>query len=290
VHSAVAAEDPEAADYLATLVASNLVAGNSYEVLVNGDQAFPAMLDAIAHARKRISFETFVYEEGQVANQFTDALEKAAQRGVTVYVILDAVGANSIDIDHVKRLRAAGCTIVNFNPTSWYTLEEVNYRTHRKILVVDGTIGFTGGLGVADHWLGHAQDPDHWRDTHFRIEGPVVAQLQAAFMENWIEITGRVLHGEAYLAEHDFQRVHELDASVIRNRRQMNVDETFACAGGVGRTYSGELVAGTANTEHRVRDETDFEFALGDFTHHRIDQKRHVIIDDLDHRHRVAVG
>src|SRR4029434_9482986 len=150
VRSAVAEEDPEAADYLATLVASNLVAGNSYEVLVNGDQAFLAMLDAIAHARKRISFDTFVYEEGQVANQFTDALEKAAQRGVTVYVILDAVGANSIDIDHVKRLRAAGCTIVNFNPTSWYTLEEVNYRTHRKILVVDGTIGFTGWLGVGD--------------------------------------------------------------------------------------------------------------------------------------------
>src|SRR4030095_5641655 len=106
VRSAVAAEDPDAADYLATLVASNLVVGNSYEVLpnvwpsnlcggntqkalANGDRAFPAMLDAIAHARQRVSFETFVYEDGQVANQFTDALEKAARRGVTVYVILD---------------------------------------------------------------------------------------------------------------------------------------------------------------------------------------------------------
>jgi len=187
VRSAVAAEDPDAADYLATLVASNLVAGNSYEVLVNGDQAFPAMLDAIAHARQRVSFETFVYEDGQVANQFTNALEKAARRGVTVYVILDAVGARSIDTDHVKRLRAAGCTIVNFNPTSWYTLEDVNYRTHRKILVVDGTVGFTGGLGVADHWLGDAQDAKHWRDTHVLIRGPIVRLLEGAFYENLIE-------------------------------------------------------------------------------------------------------
>ena len=187
LRSAVAAEDPDAADYLATLVSSNLLAGNSYEVLVNGDEAFPAMLDAIAHARERVSFETFVYEEGQVANQFTDALEKAAQRGVTVYVILDAVGTSSIDTDHVKRLREAGCTIVIFNPTSWYTLEEVNYRTHRKILVVDGTIAFTGGLGVADHWLGHAQDAEHWRDTHVLVRGPIVRLLEGAFYENLIE-------------------------------------------------------------------------------------------------------
>ena len=186
LRSAVSAEDPGAADYLAALVAANLVVDNGYDVLVNGDEVFPAMLEAIAEARERISFETYVYEEGRVADEFTDALEKAARRGVTVNVILDAVGASNMG-GHLERLRAAGCKVVNFNPSSWYTLEELNYRTHRKILVVDGTVAFTGGIGVADHWLGNAQDAQHWRDTHVHIRGPIVRLLEAAFYENFIE-------------------------------------------------------------------------------------------------------
>ena len=187
LRSAVAADDPRAPGYLAALVAANLVSGNAYDVLSNGDEVFPAMLDAIAAARERISFETYVYEAGTVANWFTDALEKAARRGVAVNVILDSVGANKMEDGHLERLEAAGCHVVNFNPTSWYTLEELNYRTHRKILVVDGEVAFTGGVGVADYWLGHAQDPEHWRDTHVRIRGPIVRLLEAAFYENFIE-------------------------------------------------------------------------------------------------------
>ena len=141
LRSAISAEDPAAAEYLAALVAADLVDGNTYDVLVNGDQVFPAMLQAIEEARERISFETYVYDKGRVADQFTDALEKAARRGVMVNVILDALGAGSMDASHLERLRKAGCHIVNFNPTDWYTLEELNYRTHRKILVVDGSVG-----------------------------------------------------------------------------------------------------------------------------------------------------
>jgi cardiolipin synthase len=187
LRSALPADDPAAAEYLAALVAANLVSGNSYDVLLNGDEVFPAMLDAIKQARHRVSFETYVYEEGVVADWFTDALEQAARRGVTVNLILDAIGANKMESGHLERLEAAGCHIVNFNPTSWYTLEELNYRTHRKILVVDGEIAFTGGVGVADYWLGNAQGPDHWRDTHVRVRGPIVRLIEAAFYENFIE-------------------------------------------------------------------------------------------------------
>ena len=187
LRSEMAAEDPGAAEYLAALVAADLVTGNEYDVLVNGDRVFPAMLQAIDAARDRVSFETYVYEKGQVANQFTDALERAAKRGVDVRVIVDAVGASQMEDGHVERLRAAGCHVVDFNPSQWYGLEELNYRTHRKILVVDGEVGFTGGVGVADFWIGNAQDAEHWRDTHVRMRGPIVRLLEAAFYENFIE-------------------------------------------------------------------------------------------------------
>jgi len=186
LRSAVSAEDPAAASYLAALVAADLVEGNTYDVLVNGDQVFPAMLQAIEAARERISFETYVYDKGRIADQFTSALEQAARRGIAVNVILDALGTGSMEKSHLERLENAGAHVLSFNPTGWYTLEELNYRTHRKILVVDGTLAFTGGVGVADHWLGNAQDPQHWRDTHVRIRGPIARTLEAAFYENFV--------------------------------------------------------------------------------------------------------
>jgi cardiolipin synthase len=117
---------------------------------------------------------------------------------VRVHVIFDAVGAGRIDDASVEEMKAAGVQVEKYNPLRWHSIVRMNNRTHRKILVVDGRIGFTGGAGIADEWRGDAQTPQQWRDTHFRIEGPAVAQMQAAFMENWIEITGKVLHGEEY--------------------------------------------------------------------------------------------
>jgi cardiolipin synthase A/B len=187
IRSAVAAEDPRHSAYLAALVGAALSRGNHYDVLTNGDQFFPAMLDAINNAKRRISFETYIYDKGQVGDQFTTALEAAARRGVRVNLVVDSVGAGSMKSEDVKRLEAAGCHIGTFNSLKWYNLEEVNYRTHRKILVVDGEVGFTGGAGVADHWLGHAQDKDHWRDTQIRMRGPIVRLAEAAFYENFIE-------------------------------------------------------------------------------------------------------
>ncbi len=192
VRSDAGAGEPRHAAYIAALVGSDLTHGNSYEVLTNGDQIFPAMLEAVRGARRRISFETYIYESGQVAEQFTAAFEEAARRGVRVNIVVDSIGGSAMEETHVQRLKAAGCRLAQFNAPSWYSLEEFNYRTHRKILVVDGEIGFSGGVGVADHWLGNAQDKDHWRDTQVRMRGPVVRLVEGGFYENFIETAGEV--------------------------------------------------------------------------------------------------
>jgi cardiolipin synthase len=192
IHSARAADDPDHASYIAALVGADVRGGNEYEVLTNGDRFFPAMLDAIRGARRRVTFETYIYDTGEMANQFTGALEEAARRGVRVQLVVDAVGASGMDDEHLARLERAGCRIAQFNAPTWYSLEEVNYRTHRKLLVVDGEVAFTGGAGVSDHWMGNAQDAQHWRDTQFRIRGPIVRLLEAAFYENFIETAGDV--------------------------------------------------------------------------------------------------
>jgi cardiolipin synthase len=188
IRSAYGAEDPRYPAYAAALVGADLTRGNAYDVLTNGDQFFPAMLDAIKNAKRRISFETYIYDKAGIAKQFTDALETAARRGVHVYLVIDAVGGSSMANEDIERLRQAGCQVANFNTPSWHSLEELNYRTHRKVLVVDGEIGFTGGAGVKDQWLGNAQDKEHWRDTQVRMRGPIVRLMEAAFYENFVEV------------------------------------------------------------------------------------------------------
>jgi cardiolipin synthase len=192
VRSDVGAAEPRHPAYIAGLVGADLTYGNDFDVLTNGDAIFPAMLEAIRNAKRRISFETYIYEAGEVATQFTTALEEAARRGVRVSLVVDAVGGSAMKEEDVERLKAAGCRVAEFNAPTWYSLEDVNYRTHRKILVVDGEIGFSGGAGVADHWRGNAQDKEHWRDTQVRMRGPVVRLLEAGFYENFIETVGEV--------------------------------------------------------------------------------------------------
>jgi len=189
VESPVAASDQRFADYVASLVGAAVEPGDVYTVLRNGD-AFPPMLDAIEKARTRINFETYVFKDEEIGERFLEALERAAGRGVTVRMILDPIGSVLSD-ENQQQLAKAGIKLVWFNPVNFWTLEESNYRTHRKVLVVDGEVAFTGGMGVADQWLGNAQDPDHWRDTQFQVTGPAVRALEASFYENWIESGGR---------------------------------------------------------------------------------------------------
>jgi len=193
-----AISDPQFQRSMSALLGPPLVDGNRIDTLLNGSQIFPAMLDAIMHAKKSITFETYIYWSGKIGKRFADALAARARQGVRVHVLLDWVGSNRIDASFLDTMRDAGVEIEKYHPPRWYTLNKLNNRTHRKLLVVDGRLGFTGGVGIADEWDGNAQDPEHWRDTHFRLEGPAVAQMQAAFVDNWVKITGTVLDGPEY--------------------------------------------------------------------------------------------
>jgi cardiolipin synthase len=190
IESAYGADEARFPAYVAALVGADATGGNTYQVLDNGDEIFPAMLAAIDGAATRISFETYIFEKGQVGDRFVDALVRAAGRGVQVNLVVDAIGSKQAPAGALDRLRAAGAKVGDFGAPRWYSLEEVNYRTHRKILVVDGAIAFTGGVGVADQWLGHAQGPGHWRDMMVRVQGPLARLMEAAFDENFVETLG----------------------------------------------------------------------------------------------------
>jgi cardiolipin synthase A/B len=191
-------EDAQFTRIMNVMLGPPIVEGNRVTTLVNGDRIFPAMLDALRGAKKTITFEMYIYWSGRIGKEFADVLAERARAGVKVHVLLDGVGAGKIDDAFIEQMERAGVEVKRYNPPRPWTIGRFNNRTHRKIVVVDGRVAFTGGVGIADQWLGDGQDPEHWRDTHFRVEGPVVAQLQAAFMDNWTEITGSVLHGEDY--------------------------------------------------------------------------------------------
>ena len=183
---------------IGVLLGPNIVGGNKVETLLNGDRIFPAMLGAIRGAQHSINLESYIYWSEEIGNEMAEALAERARAGVKVHLLVDWVGSSKMDGDSIAKMLKAGVTVEKYHPLRWYTLGRINNRTHRKLMVVDGKIGFTGGVGIAALWTGHAQDPDHWRDSHFRIEGPVVAQMQSVFMDNWIKATGHVLHGPDY--------------------------------------------------------------------------------------------
>ena len=183
---------------MGTLLGPAILSGNQITALQNGDEIFPAMLKAIREAKTTIDFETYIYWAGQTGAQFALALVERSRAGVKVHLMLDWLGSEKMAPQLLSQMVDAGVEIERYHAPHWYSLGELNNRTHRKVLIIDGKVGFTGGVGIADEWTGHAQDPDHWRDIHFQIEGPVVAQFQAAFLDNWIKTTGRVLNGETY--------------------------------------------------------------------------------------------
>ena len=177
---------------------TGLVNGNRIQKMLNGDQIFPAMLGALRDAKTSITFETYIYWSSTIGKEFEMAFADAARRGVQVKVLVDWIGGELAQAG-LERMRASGVEVRLYNPPRWNILGRFNNRTHRKLMVVDGRIGFIGGVGIADNWRGHAQDPEHWRGTHFMVEGPVVAQLQSAFIDNWLQTTGEPLNGEAFL-------------------------------------------------------------------------------------------
>ena len=193
-----AVSDPEFRREMGVMLGPSLSPSNHVTDLQNGDEIFPAMLEAVRGAQRTITFETYIYWSGDIGQKMADALSERARAGVKVKVMIDWAGSIKMDDALLDEMKQAGVDVQQYRPLHWYNISRMNNRTHRKLLVVDGKVGFTGGVGIADQWKGNAQDPDHWRDMHFRMEGPVVAQVQAAFNDNWIKTTGRVLNGPEF--------------------------------------------------------------------------------------------
>jgi cardiolipin synthase len=207
----IAVEDAAFPNYLSRLLGHPLTSGDAYTVLTNGDAAFPAMLAAIDGAKHRISFEGYIFDAGEVGGKFTSAFEAAARRGVEVKLVFDSVGA-TVDEAHLERLEKAGCRIGWYNPVRSMSVEEANYRTHRKALIVDGDVAFVGGIGIADQWAKDTPEEKKWRDTHVEVRGPAAIDIEAAFHENWIETGGVV---EPDVLPHDNERDGSAQSIVV---------------------------------------------------------------------------
>lgn len=190
-------EHPQFTRTMSQLLGPPLVDGNSITILENGAEIFPAMLEAIASARRTITLENFVFTHGRVTMLFTEALAAASMRGVKVHFLQDSAGCDCVHGEEMRILREGGVEVEIFR---YYHLR-FNERTHRKLLIIDGKVGFIGGVAISDDWDGHGDKPNLWRDTQYRVEGTVVAQMQQAFLDNWIQTRGVVLHGEDYFPE-----------------------------------------------------------------------------------------
>ena len=170
--------------------------GNKVELLQNGDEYFPAMLKAIRAAQKTINYESFILYSDSIGTQFRDALCERARAGIEVRVLVDGIGSGwSLNNSDVKMMQQAGCKFAYYHPTHSLRVDRTNRRSHRRILVIDGKVGFTGSVGFSEKWSGHAQDKNHWRDMQARMEGPLVAKLQSAFQEHWLKTFGEALSG-----------------------------------------------------------------------------------------------
>lgn len=193
-----AVESPQFRREIGTLLGPDVTAGNAVADFQNGEEIFPAMLAAIRGARHSVNMETYIYWSGEVSKQFIAALTERARAGVKVHVLADWLGSTRMKQDAIDALREGGVRFEYFHPLHWYSLDRINNRTHRKLMIVDGEVAFNGGVGIADAWEGNGLQPDRWRDMQFRVEGPAAAQMQAIFGDNWLATTGEALLGPDY--------------------------------------------------------------------------------------------
>lgn len=212
-----------------SVLGPSFVPGNNISTLVNGTRIFPAMLNAIRSAKHSIDFETYVFWDGQIGREFTEALAERARAGVHVNAILDADGTRKMGRQNLAELRSAGVDVVKYHGMLWLDPRRYNNRTHRKLLIVDGRTAFIGGVGIADVWLGNADSPKHYRDNHYKVTGPVVAQLQASFVTSWLKARGTLLHGNDYFPPLEESGPY-LAQGIRSSARNENLDLMYALA------------------------------------------------------------
>lgn len=187
---------------LGPMLGADFLAGNVIQTLINGDQFFPAMLVAIRGAKQTITLETYIWAPGKISDEFVEALSERARNGVKVHVLMDGMGTLKFRREDRERMERVGIELVKYGREHWYQIKpNISHRTHRKLLIVDGRVGFAGGMCIDDSWMGNADSPKVWRETQVRVEGPVVLQMQAVFATNWLQTTARLLIGPEYFPE-----------------------------------------------------------------------------------------
>ena len=192
-------DDPAFRTSLEAFAGAPILGDNRVDILLNGEETFPALLDAIRSAHHTITFEAYIFHEGKIADQLVGAFVERCKAGVRVAILLDAHGSDGLPERYIQDLRDAGCILVpDFRPLSLWSLERTNKRNHRRIMVIDGLVGFTGGYGVDDTWSGNGRTEGRWRETNVRLQGPIVQSLQEAFVEHWREATSVLLGGKDY--------------------------------------------------------------------------------------------
>ena len=234
-------KQPAFAATLGAYTGTTVVGGNRVEILLNGEEIFPAKVALIRKARRTINYAQYVFEDGEPAREITEALAERCRAGVKVNVLLDAVGALAMPSQFRAEMTNAGCRVENYRPLSPFAIDRVNYRNHRRILVVDGLVGVTGGSGISGKWSGNGRQEGHWRDTDVLLEGPVVEQLQGAFAENWLEATGVAIGGPEYFPRRRLELKGAVDAQVVRS----------SPAGGSTSMYTMFLLA-LASAQHTI--------------------------------------
>lgn len=192
-------DDPAFRTSLEAFAGAPILGDNRVDILLNGEETFPALLDAIRSAHHTITFEAYIFHEGKIADQLVGAFVERCKAGVRVAILLDAHGSDGLPERYIQDLRDAGCILVpDFRPLRLWSLERTNKRNHRRIMVIDGLVGFTGGYGVDDTWSGNGRTEGRWRETNVRLQGPIVQSLQEAFVEHWREATSVLLGGKDY--------------------------------------------------------------------------------------------
>lgn len=193
--SPLAAASEEFCEVAKVLSMTALSTGNSVRYFLDGDALYEALLDDVARAERLVTWHVFWFKPGRLAMRVADVLMERARAGVPVLMLLDHYGSKGIEDPYIERLRDAGVEVEVFRPPRWNTLYKAQHRMHIRAVVVDGRVGYTGGFGVDDRWLGDGRHDDQWRDTSARVEGAAVDQLQGAFVSNWAEVTGQLLLG-----------------------------------------------------------------------------------------------
>ena len=234
-------KQPAFAATLGAYTGTTVVGGNRVEILLNGEEIFPAKLALIRGARRTINYAQYVFEDGQPAEEVAAALAERCRAGIKVNVLLDAVGALAMPSALREEMSSAGCRVESYRPLRPFTIDRLNYRNHRRILVVDGLAGVTGGSGISGKWSGNGREEGHWRDTDVLVEGPVVEQLQGAFAENWLEATGVAIGGPEYFPRRRLDSKGLVDAQVVRS----------SPAGGSTAMYTMFLLA-LASARHSI--------------------------------------